>query len=165
MKKSFCFPALIVSLLLFSCNQGTSTKSEKTEDLAGIIQYSDQCYRAIFETDTAEMKLSMDAKGKVTGDLMIDFGEVKPNALEKVMNKGQIAGSFRGDTLYVDYSYTSGTINKTVFKNPLAFLKKGEKLILGVGDVETYVGKTYFVTEKPINFEIARFQFVPVECK
>lgn len=166
MKKTFYFFAFIASLFLFSCNQGTNKNSKKSADsLANVINYSDQCYVAIYETDTATLRVKTDADGKVTGDLYIAFGELKPNALEKVLNNGQIAGSFRGDTLFVDYSYTSGSINKNVFKNPLAFLKKGDKLILGVGDVETYVGKSYFVTDKPIDFEIARFQFEPVECK
>lgn len=160
MKKTFYFFAFIASLFLFSCNQGTNKNSEKSA-----VNSSDQCYVAIYETDTATLRVKTEADGKVTGDLVIAFGELKPNALEKVLNNGQIAGSFRGDTLFVDYSYTSGSINKTIFKNPLAFLKKGDKLILGVGDVETYVGKSYFVGDKPINFEIARFQFEPVDCK
>ncbi|SDM42986.1 hypothetical protein SAMN05421813_11217 [Daejeonella rubra] len=166
MKKTFYFFAFIGSLMLVSCNQGTKDNAKQLADsLENEKNYGDKCYTAIYETDTATMKIRTDEKGKVTGDLIINFGELKPNTLEKILNQGQIAGNFRGDTLFVDYSYTSGTINKTVFKNPLAFLKKGDKLILGVGDIETYVGKSYFVTNKPINFEIARFQFEPVECK
>lgn len=166
MKKTFYFLAIFASLYLFSCNQGTNKKSEKSDDsLANVINYSDQCYTAIYETDTATLRVKTDVDGRVSGDLYIAFGEMKPNTLEKVRNSGQIAGRFSGDTLFVDYSYTSGSINKTTFKNPLAFLKKDNKLVLGVGDIETHVGKSYFVSDKPIDFDIARFQFEPVDCK
>ncbi len=166
MKKSIWFLAFIVALMVGSCNQNTKNNSEQTDDsLSNASDLNDQCYLALYETDSAFLSMKTLEDGKVTGTLFINFGELKPNALENVRNKGQIAGSFRGDTLFVDYTYTSGTINKTVFKNPLAFLKKGEKLILGVGDIETYMGRSYFITDKPINFEIARFQFEPVACK
>ena len=158
------FYALVfsASLFAFGCGQGNNTASE---DAADTLAADVQCYTAVFESDTASLKVVAAPDGTVTGDLTISFGELKPNTLEKMVNVGQIAGSFSGDTLFVDYSYTSGTINETIFKNPMAFLKSGDNLILGVGDIETYLGRTYFVAGKPIDFEISRFTFEPVECE
>ena len=51
------------------------------------------------------------------------------------------------------------------FKNPLAFLKVGENMVLGVGQIETHLGRSYFVKNKPIDFVIARFRFVPMDCE
>ncbi len=162
MKKIFFTLAFAVSFFVFSCNQA---KNPDATDAKDSVSAATQCYEAIFETDTASLKLVTAADGKVSGDLTISFGELKPNSLEKVVNIGEIAGSFKGDTLYVDYSYRSGTINESTFKNPMAFLKKGENLILGVGDIETYMGRSYFVSGKPIDYDNSRFTFVPVACE
>ena len=155
---------LIASCMILSCNRGKdSSVGSKTESVQSDVK--EQCYLAVFEKDTANMKLNTTTDGDVTGDLVIDFGELKPNSLEKVINKGKVKGSYRGDTLFVNYIYTSGTINETVYQNPLAFLRRGEQLILGVGDVESAMGRAYFVKDKPINFDIGRFKFEPVDCK
>ena len=79
-------------------------------------------------------------------------------------NKGKIAGKFNGDTLFVDYTFTVGDINKAIYKNPLAFLKKDNQLVMGVGQIETMLGKSYFVKDKPINFERGKFTFQPGTC-
>jgi len=162
MKKTFILFAFTASLFIYSCNQSTNKNSRKSVDSTAL---SNTCYTAVFEKDTAHLKLQTDTSGKVTGDLTIKYGEVKPNSLEKVVNVGTIEGSFRGDTLLVDYTHTTGSINKEGFKNPLAFLKVGENLILGVGDIETHLGRSYFAKGKPINYEIARFRFMPADCK
>lgn len=80
-------------------------------------------------------------------------------------NVGTVEGKFSGDTLFVDYTHTSGSINKKGYINPLAFLKVGENLVLGVGEIENHTGRSYFVKDKPIDFEIARFIFEPVDCE
>jgi hypothetical protein len=162
MKKTPILFAFTASLFIYSCNQGTNKDPEGAADSLAL---SNTCYTAVFEKDTARLKVQTDTKGKITGELTFKYGELKPNALEKAVNVGTVAGNFRGDTLFVDYTHTSGSINKKGFKNPLAFLKVGENLILGVGDIETHLGRSYFVTGKPINFEIARFRFVPVDCE
>ena len=151
-----------LALSLGSCNQGKNSDSVVSADS---LATSEQCYTSVFETDTAHLKTITDTSGKVTGELTISFGELRPNSMEKMVNIGEIAGSFKGDTLFVDYTYKSGTINKETFKNPLAFLKKGETLVLGVGDIETYMGRSYFVAGKPIDFEISKFKFEPISCQ
>lgn len=164
MKQIVYFLAFTAFLFVLSCNQDKSKSKQTDKDIAKA-DISDQCFLAVHEKDTADLKIRTAKDGKVTGDLVIKYGELKPNALEKGLNRGAIEGKFRGDTLFADYTFTSGTKDKTIYKNPLAFLKRGEQLILGVGEIETYVGRTYFKNDKPINFEIGKFRFEPVDCK
>ncbi len=162
MKKTSILFASIVSLFIYSCNQGAKKDQAVSADTVALVN---NCYIAVFEKDTALLKTQTDTSGKITGDLTINYGEVQANSLEKVTNVGTIAGEFSGDTLFVDYTHTSGSINKKGFKNPLAFLKVGENMVLGVGQIETHLGRSYFVKNKPIDFVIARFRFVPMDCE
>jgi len=162
MKKTFILIAFIVTLFIFSCNQGAKKSQNSSANSVSLVN---TCYIAVFEKDTAYLKTQTDTSGKITGDLTMNYGEVQPNSLEKVINVGTIAGNFRGDTLFVDYTHTSGSINKQGFKNPLAFLKVGDNLVLGVGQIETHLGRSYFVKDKAIDFAIGRFKFVPMECE
>ena len=77
---------------------------------------------------------------------------------------GKIVGEFRGDTLFVDYTFIQGQNEKVVFKNPMALLKKGEELVLGNGEIQTYLGKSYFAKGKPIDFENVKYKFSPEDC-
>jgi hypothetical protein len=43
-------------------------------------------------------------------------------------------------------------------------LKSGDKLILGNGQIETYLGASYFAKGKPIDFENVKFKFTAVDC-
>lgn len=155
MRKPAFYLALFTFPVLFSCNQGgteqTSTKA--TDSLV-----SQQCFVAIDGADTASFNIKTLSSGKVSGDLIINFKE-------KGKNDGKVEGKFAGDTLFVDYTFKIGMENKTIYKNPLAFLKKDGKLVLGVGQIQTTLGRSYFVKGKPISFEKGRFTFNPVDCK
>ncbi len=157
MKNLLTYFALFVSAFLLSCNQSTEKNKQAGEIKMTLDSSTMECYQAIDGVDTGSLKLSTDAKGKVTGPLIINY-------LDKGDSNGQINGNFRGDTLFVHYTFKIGS-NKTTYKNPLAFLKKDGKLILGVGQIETFLGVSRFVKGKPINFERGRFSFVPLDCK
>lgn len=156
MKKSILYLACMAVPLVYSCTQGNN--SEKTAAAKVDTTVSSACYLAIDSLDTADLHLNTSSKGKITGDLVINFKD-------KGDNVGKVAGEFRGDTLFVDYTFKIGKENPVVYKNPLAFLKKDGKLILGVGQIETSVGRSYFVKGKPISFDKGRFTFAPVDCK
>jgi hypothetical protein len=98
------------------------------------------------------------ASGKVTGSLLVKYAE-------KPQNKGEINGKFHGDTLLVDYRFNTGKDTTKAFTNPLAFLKKDGKLIMGVAQIETTLGRSYFVKGKPINYDAGKFTFIEVPCK
>ena len=163
MKKSIYFLAFLTTGFVFSCNQPQNNGNQTADDGSNTA-IKDQCYLALSEADTANLKIRTDADGKVTGELEMRYG-MKQNAVERVINNGKVDGTFRGDTLFLNYLYTSGTLNNTLYQNPLALIKKGENLVLGVGEIVNSVGRSYFVKNKPINFERGRFNFSPVECK
>lgn len=160
MKNSALYLSLLALPLLFSCNQDAQRNKELKDSLAAVAKglAPKECYMAIDETDTARMTIRPGLNNKITGDLVINYKA-------KGKNDGAFVGAYKGDTLFVDYTFKIGTTNSTVYKNPLAFLKKDGKLILGVGQIETSVGKSYFVKGKPINFDKGRFTFATVECK
>lgn len=159
MKKSAYYLLLLAAVpLAFSCNQGTKN-SVKGDAAAKVdsLKKSD-CFQAIDGKDTADLKIKTLSNGKIAGKLVINY-------LDKGKNDGLVEGNFKGDTLFVDYTFKIGTSNPTIYKNPLAFLKKDGKLIMGVGQIETSLGKSYFVKGKPISFDKGRFVFAPVDCK
>jgi len=148
------------ALLLFGCNN-SSKNSAQTDSLfradADTI-LRNQCYIGIDGKDTAYLNINMHSKGTVTGDLKINFS-FNPD------NDGTIEGKFIGDTLFADYTFITEINKDKQNKNPLAFLKTGDQLTLGFGVIETTLGKSYFVKDKPINFERGRFKFAPIDCK
>lgn len=153
MKKLSIFAAFVCVFLVAACNQtGKTVDENKAPDKL----IDSACYDASYETENAHMVLKNYASGKVGGTLQINYAS-------KPANKGTIDGKFKGDTLYVDYRFTSET--KNVFTNPLAFLRKDGKLIMGVGQIETTLGRSYFVKDKPINFEVGKFTFERGKCK
>ncbi|WP_316746797.1 hypothetical protein [Pedobacter gandavensis] len=155
MKKSILYLACMAVPLAYSC-QGNNSEKKAAAKTDSVV--SSECYLAIDGVDTADLHLNTSANGKITGDLLINFKD-------KGDNVGKIAGGFKGDTLFVDYTFKIGKNNPEVYKNPLAFLKKDGKLILGVGQIVTSVGKSYFEKGKPISFDKGRFTFAPVDCK
>lgn len=155
MRKSVFYLAFLTFPVLFSCNQGGA---EQTSAKAADSLVSQQCFVAVDGADTANLNIKTLSSGKISGDLVINFKE-------KGKNDGKVEGKFAGDTLFVDYTFKIGMENKTIYKNPLAFLRKDGKLVLGVGQIQTTLGRSYFVKGKPISFEKGRFTFAPVDCK
>lgn len=159
MKSSLFYLSFLALPLMLSCNQsgskdpGSKDSLNASADTVG----SKQCYIAVDVKDTAEFSFNNFKDGKVAGHLVFNY-------LNKGKNDGEISGVFRGDTLFADYTFKIGTVNKTIYKNPLAFLKKDGNLILGVGQIETSLGRSYFVKGKPISFDKGRFTFKPVAC-
>lgn len=159
MKSIPLYLAMMALPLLFSCSQTGNKGSELKDSLAmDDTTGSKQCYIAVDGKDTASLSIKTMNSGKVSGKLVINYAE-------KGKNDGAIEGTFKGDTLFVDYTFKIGTANKTIYKNPLAFLNQDGKLILGVGQIETTMGRSYFVKGKPISFDKGRFTFAAADCK
>lgn len=153
MKNLGLFCLLLACIVLESCNK--KPKDVEVKDLAEK-PTSVQCYKSLYDKDTLELKVNTLEKGKVTGDLVMKVF----NRAKKV---GKIAGEFRGDTLFVDYSFASGK-DKATYKNPMALLKRGNELILGDGKIETYLGASYFAKGQPIDFDNVKYKFSTVDC-
>jgi hypothetical protein len=52
-------------------------------------------------------------------------------------------------------------IKKKKYKNPMAFLKRGDDLILGNGEI--HIGD-FFVNDAAIDFDRVKYKFTAVEC-
>jgi hypothetical protein len=149
---SFCL--LFVCIGLQSCNKN----QKNVEDQASVEKpVSVQCYKAVYEKDTVDLKINTLKSGKISGEMEMKF-------LDMPIKTGTIAGELKGDTLFANYSFIQGGNDKVTFKNPIAILKRGEELILGNGQIETYLGNSYFVKGKPIDFDNVKFKFTTVDC-
>lgn len=154
MKNLGLFCLLLACIGLESCN-----KNPKAIDAQTLAEkpVSVECYKALYEKDTIDLKINTLSTGKITGEMVMKVF----NRAEKV---GKIAGEFRGDTLFADYSFTQVENDKVMYKNPMALLKRGNELILGNGKIETYLGASYFVKGQPIDFDNVKYKFTTVDC-
>lgn len=154
MKNLVLFCILLACIGIESCN-----KNPKNIDIQSSTEkpVSVQCFKALYEQDTIDLKINTLNSGKITGDMVMRMD----NLPEKV---GKIAGESRGDTLFVAYTFIQGANDKVTFKNPMAFLKRGDELILGNGKIETTMGASYFVKGEPIDFDNVKYKFSTVDC-
>ncbi|MGM9478475.1 hypothetical protein ACS5PU_18775 [Pedobacter sp. GSP4] len=156
MKRNFLYLVFAALPFAYACNPNNKTSKNSKTKTDSVV--SGGCYTAVFEKDTAAMNVEIHASGKVTGSLLVNYAD-------KPQNSGTILGKFEGDTLYVDYRFKTGEDTVSVYTNPLAFLKKDGKLIMGVAQIETTLGRSYFVKGKPINYEAGKFTFMEGNCK
>ncbi|WP_163400017.1 hypothetical protein [Flavobacterium fluviatile] len=155
--KKLVLSCLILSFAgLQSCKNSENLKETETVSTEAEKVVSTQCYEATYETDIIDLKLNILENGKVGGNMSMKVS----GAEERI---GEIKGEFHGDTLFADYTFTEGA-NKKTFKNPMAFLKKGKQLILGNGTMQTTMGVTYLVKDKPIDFERVKYKFDSIDC-
>ena len=147
--KIACF--LFTFAALVSCN-----KTQK-QNIPEEKPVSSQCYKSIYENDTISLKVNTLKSGKISGDMVMKIDNMPKK-------EGKIAGEFRGDTLFVAYTFIQGAYDKVTFKNPMAFLKRGNELILGNGKIQTTMGASYFVKGEPIDFERVKYKFTTVDC-
>ncbi|CAM3919579.1 hypothetical protein SAMN06265348_111180 [Pedobacter westerhofensis] len=129
------------------CGQNTGNELDNYDALAAVPSAK---YLAVYEQDTAW--LSLIKKGpKVEGNLRFKYSN-------GIRQQGTFKGLFRGDTLFADYHYKGQ--NGQWQRNPIALLKTGGQLQMGVGQREFAWGRTYFTKNVPIDFEKGRFVFV-----
>jgi hypothetical protein len=157
MKNLGLFCLLLTCIGLESCKKNENPKDGETTKVQAEKLIRTECYKALYEEDTLELKINTLKSGKVTGDMVMKIVDMP----KKV---GKIIGEFHGDTLFVDYTFFQGANDKKIFKNPMAMLKKGNELILGSGKIETYLGRSYFAKDKPIDFEKVKYKFTTVDC-
>lgn len=154
MKKSVLFCLLLIFIGFESC------KKEKEVEASKVIvakTISTQCFLAVYENDTITLEMNTLDDGKISGDMLMKLENMP-------VKTGKINGEFRGDTLFADYSFIQGANKDRMFKNPIAVLKRGEEFILGNGQIETYLGASYFAKGKPIDFDKVKYKFTAVDC-
>lgn len=156
--KKLVIPFLLLTLVGFqSCKKEEKQKEIEAVKAEGEKIVSSECYKAIYEKDTIDLKLNTLKNGKLTGDMVM---KVAPSTVRT----GEVAGEFHGDTLFVDYTFKELASKDRIFKNPMALLKRDKQLILGNGTMQTTMGVTYLVKDQPIDFENVKYKFTSVEC-
>lgn len=158
MRISALFCLLFACISFESCKKDQSEKDTNTakEKVADVV-VSTTCYKALYEDDTIDLKVNTLKSGKVSGDLVMKI-YANPKKI------GEIYGDYHGDTLFVSYTFIDEGNKKITYKNPMAFLKKENQLILGNGKMETSMGVTYFVKGEPIDFENVKYKLSTVDC-
>ena len=153
MKTSYLFliSALSLASLTFGCQQQQKPKEKLMDEKKTV------CYQSISEKDTAW--LSIDTSKKIINGVLTFYYTDKKEKYE-----GQFKGEMYGDTLKGHYDFK---INKAEIwnRNPVAFLKKDNKLIMGVGQFMLIMGSAHFDNKVPIDYDKGRFVFEQANCK
>ncbi len=140
-------PSLLVGVCIMAsaCNsekkvapENDSVLNKKAEEPVA----QNACYRSLFKRDTVTLYLEVN-NNKITGNLVY-------NLFEKDKNSGVIAGQMKGDTLLAEYTFMSEGMNSV---REVAFLKKGNNLVEGYGDMVEKDGKLVFKNTSALNFE------------
>ncbi|WP_369765346.1 hypothetical protein [Flavobacterium sp. WC2429] len=156
MKNSGLFCLLLTCIALGSCKNNQSENGSEGSQVKAEKPISVTTYRAVYEQDTIDLKVNTLKSGKIKGDMVMKIFNMPKKT-------GKIAGEFRGDTLFASYTFYQGGYEKKTYKNPMAFLKNGEELILGNGKIETTMGASYFIKGEPIDFEQVKYKFAKLE--
>jgi hypothetical protein len=135
----FLCKVMILSVFIYGCGSDDTEKKRVKMN-----------YLAINDADTALLKLI------ITGSQF--KGQYEINYHGNFKDSGDVKGTIKGDTLLGDYHYQHYGIEKWQ-RVPIALLKKDEKLILGIGSTETYLGISYFRPGTVIDYDQVKFIF------
>ncbi|MFY0483550.1 hypothetical protein ACI6PS_13210 [Flavobacterium sp. PLA-1-15] len=113
-----------------------------------------ECYSAIIKNDTISLSITVK-------DSSLEQGELHYHFFEKDKNHGTLAGTFKGDTLFADYTFMSEGKESV---REVVFLKKGNIFIEGYGDVEEKDNKTVFKDKKKLFFD-SKIVLSKTDCK
>lgn len=130
----------LFSFIFTSCNDQSTTNSTAT--LSDKMNEPSTCYSYSKDSNNIMMHITI-ADNLVTGDLLIEY-------YQKDKNTGKINGEMKGDTLYAEYTFMSEGLNSI---REVAFLKNGNELTEGFGDVEERSSKTVFTNKAKLKFE------------
>lgn len=163
MKKVLLLFTVAGLTVILSCSNNPKNKHSVT-NISTPIKYGKYCYVALFEKDSASLTFTLTKTGQVKGQLNINYYNKDSVSAERQPTTGEFTGEFKGDTLFADYSFTSGTNGQDKYINPIALLYKNDTLIMGKGKIYSYLGRTYFDDKTPISFQKSRFRFIPSNC-
>jgi len=148
----------VAALFMASCQGGTAKKTQAKIDSTIVTNAEKapdalQCYQYIKNRDTATLSLKTE-DNKVTGTLGY-------NLYEKDKNSGTIAGIVKGDTIIANYTFQSE--GQTSVRE-VAFLKQGDQLVEGFGDVQEVKGEVKYKDLNKLKFD-GSMAFGKTDCK
>lgn len=117
--------------------------TEKEMEQQEISVSSKDCYLYVKAKDTVKLTLITANGGNVSGDLVYNF-------FEKDKNSGTVSGMFKGDTLHADYSFQSEGIKSV---RETVFIRKGNTLVEGFGEITEKDNKQVFKDKKTLKFD------------
>jgi len=135
---------ICLAVSFFACQKKDENKKpiDTAAPEAAAMVSGKSCYQYVKGRDTISMTLAMSANN-ANGELVYQFDG-------KDRNDGTFSGTFIGDTLFADYTFNSEgvkSIRETVF------LRQGNVLIQGFGDMVEEGNKQSFRLPKQIRFE------------
>jgi hypothetical protein len=140
---------LLALFILSSCRRELSIEEQMEKKTTA-------CYIAVAGKDTAWLTLDT-AKYAPVGILEFNYAEQKKRYL------GQFKGTKHGDTIRGHFDFKINKVDKW-YRNPVAFLKSENKLIMGLGSFVTIWGSPQFDANVPIDYEKGKFVFEEGEC-
>lgn len=136
---------LIISLLFITaCNRTPKTVQEQMTAQHTVY------YQAIDGKDTAWLTIDT-AHRQMIG--LLKFSYANQDKYD-----GEVKGVISGDTLKGHFNFKVNGIDKW-YRNPVAFLKRDQKLVMGVGKFTLIWGSAYFDAAVPIDYDKGRFIF------
>jgi hypothetical protein len=145
MKKLFIIAIGMIAFV--SCGKKEEEKKVVTEqqmEQPEITVQDKECYLWTSKgKDTIKMSIITANGGNVVGDLEYNF-------FEKDGSVGKVSGMAKGDTIYATYDFQSEGMQST---RESVFLRKGNTLIEGFGEVETKGSNQIFKDKKALKFD------------
>lgn len=132
---------VLIGSILGACSSDNSQDSTSVTADSVVKEMTSNCYTYVINRDTVQLNL-MQLGTKVSGELMYKL-------YEKDANSGTLEGEIKGDTLLANYTFKSEGITSL---RQVAFLKKGEDWIEGIGDVVGIDGRVSFKNPKALHF-------------
>ncbi|MCZ4224572.1 hypothetical protein [Pedobacter rhodius] len=137
MRKLFAAFAFITTAIL-SCQSDnkkyTTVDSTIMSGQETVYTVPDECFEYKKDNSTASLRIYGTGENKVLGQLKYQFDG-------KDKNSGDIYGLVKGDTIIVDYKFQS---EGEYSHREVAWLRKGDQLLEGYGDVYQVNGDTKF---------------------
>ncbi|MFC3562369.1 hypothetical protein [Pedobacter jamesrossensis] len=145
MKKLFLIFAAS-SIFLASCESDSKKYTTVDSSIMSEQQISkpnpDECF--VYSKNKDSVKLRMWGTGN-----NILLGQLNYNLFEKDKNSGPIYGVEKGDTIIVDYKFESEGVYS---KRQIVWLKQGDKLLEGIGDIYQVNGDVKFKDISKLTF-------------
>ncbi len=151
--KNFIY--LLMLALCAACNSSTTvstTADSTTAGTAATTPASTECYAYITDADTVRLTMTLSGNA-VTGGLVYRLDQ-------KDSNTGTVRGSMHGDTLKGSYVFMS---EGTESEREVRFLKTGNRLVEGVGDMEELNGKMVYKNPNTVRFT-GGLDLVKIDC-
>ena len=145
----------LVFIICLSSVMSVSCESRKQTDTADIMTVTPEpeCYLYVRERDSIELSIEENTDN-VKGHLSFRF-------FEKDKSTGTIEGEMRGDTLFVNYTFTAEGM---LSSREVAFLKKDDRFFLGSGEIPNSGSSDVVKDRETIEFS-DRIALKRVDCK